>query len=334
MSFIWPAFLVLLLLLPLFVLLYVRMQRRRAALAARYGSFGLVQGAGKEPGVRRHLPFACFLLALAVLIVAMARPQATVNLPRLEGTVILAFDVSASMSADDLEPTRLDAAKIAAQEFVLRQPPTVQVGVVAFSEGGLSVQVPTNTQEEVLAAIDRLTTQAGTSVGSGILASMNVIAADAALASDAPQPTPQDPATEGAAGDAPQYPSAVIVVLSDGENNGEPDPLEAAQVAANSGVRVFTVGLGSPEGATLELDGFTVHTQLQEEALQQIAQLTSGAYFNAAASEELPAIYDQVASQLVVKPEQTEITALLVGAGLALLLIGGLLSLLWFSRMP
>jgi Ca-activated chloride channel family protein len=332
MSFIWPALLSLLLLLPLFVALYLRAQRRRRALAERYGSLGLLQaGAGRGPGARRHIPPALFLAALALLIVALARPQAAVSLPRLEGTVILTFDVSGSMAADDLQPSRLDAAKLAAQEFVRRQPPTVQIGVVAFSEGGLTVQVPTNTQAEVLAAIERLSPQRGTSLGEGILASLNVIAADAATTADAPPPTPAEPGAETA---PPQYPSAVIVLLSDGENNARPDPLEAAQMAAASGVRIFTVGLGSPEGAILQLEGFSVHTRLQEAALQQIAQLSGGAYFSAAAADELPAIYDQVAAQLVIKPEQTEITALVVGAGLLLLLVGGLLSLFWFSRMP
>jgi Ca-activated chloride channel family protein len=331
MSFIWPALLSLLLLLPLFAALYLRAQRRRRALAERYGSLGLLRaGGGAGPGARRHIPPALFLAALALLIVALARPQAAVSLPRLEGTVLLAFDVSGSMAADDLAPSRLDAAKLAAQEFVRRQPPGVQIGVVAFSEGGLTVQVPTNTQEELLAAIERLAPQRGTSLGEGILAALNVIAADAAAAADAP------PAAAGPEGEAepPQYPSALIVMLSDGENNVRPDPLEAAQAAAESGVRIFTVGLGSPEGATLQLEGFSVHTQLQEELLRQIAQVSGGAYFSAAASDQLPAIYDEVAAQLVIKPEQTEITALFVGGGLILLLAGGLLSLFWFSRMP
>lgn len=333
MSFIWPALLSLLLLLPLFAVLYLRAQRRRRTLAERYGSLGLLQtGGGKAPGVRRHIPPALFLAALALLIVALARPQAAVSLPRLEGTVILTFDVSGSMAADDLQPSRLDAAKLAAQEFVQRQPPTVQIGVVAFSEGGLSVQVPTSTKEDVLAAIERLAPQRGTSLGEGILAALNVIAADAAGADGPPTPVATaDPATEA---EPPQYPSAVIVLLSDGENNARPDPLEAAQLAAASGVRIFTVGIGSPEGAILQLEGFSVHTQLQEAELQQIAEISGGAYFNAAAADQLPAIYDQVATQLVIKPEQTEITALFVGAGLLLLLLGGLLSLFWFSRMP
>jgi Ca-activated chloride channel family protein len=330
MSFIWPGLLALLLLLPLCVALYRRAGRRRSLLAARHGGFGAVTGAGgRGPGARRHIPPALFGLALAALIVALARPQAVVSLPRLEGTVILAFDVSASMAADDLAPNRLDAAKQAASAFVRRQPATVQIGVVAFSDGGLAVQAPTSHQSDVLAAIDRLRPQGGTALSAGIGSALNLIAADAAASADGPPPAPTP--TDGP---PPQYPAALIVLLSDGENNARSDPLEAAQLAASSGVRIYTVGLGTAAGAILQLDGFSVNSQLQEEALRQIAAISGGDYFNAADSEDLPRIYDTVAAQLVIKPEQSEITALFAGLGLALLLAGGLCSLFWFSQMP
>jgi Ca-activated chloride channel family protein len=165
--------LLLLLSIPLFVLLYLRLQQRRRRLAASYGSLGLApEAAARGPGARRHLPAAFFLLSLTLLIVALARPQTVINLPRLEGTLILAFDVSGSMAADDLKPTRMEAAKAAARAFVERQPPGVQIGIVAFSEGGFSVQTPTNDPEAILASIDRLTPQRGTSLGQGILASL------------------------------------------------------------------------------------------------------------------------------------------------------------------
>src|SRR5919199_6666366 len=177
MSFIWPQMLALLVLLPLFVGLYLRLQQRRRRLVASYGSLGLVQAAaGRGLGARRHVPPALFLAGLTILIVALARPQAVVSLPREEGTVILAFDVSGSMAADDLKPTRMEAAKAAAREFVQRQPRTVQIGVLAFSDSGFTVQVPTNDQEAILAAINRLTPQSGTSLGQGILDSLNTIA--------------------------------------------------------------------------------------------------------------------------------------------------------------
>src|ERR671933_2421391 len=164
MSFIWPQMLVLLVLLPLFVGLYLRLQQRRRRLVASYGSLGLVQAAaGQRVGARRHIPPALFLAGLTMLIVALARPQTVVSLPRVEGTVILAFDVSGSMAADDLKPTRLEAAKTAARQFVQRQPPSVEIGVVTFSEGGFTTQAPTNEQDLVLAAINRLAVQRGTS---------------------------------------------------------------------------------------------------------------------------------------------------------------------------
>src|SRR5436309_15737486 len=177
MSFIWPPMLLSLLLMPLGVALYVRLQRRRRRLAATYGSLGLVQeAAGRRLGGRRHIPPALFLLGLTLLAVALARPQTVLSLPKVEGTVILAFDVSGSMAADDLKPTRMEAAKAAARAFVQRQPRTVQIGVVGFSDNGFTVQAPTNNQDTILAAINRLTPQRGTSLGQGILASLKTIA--------------------------------------------------------------------------------------------------------------------------------------------------------------
>jgi Ca-activated chloride channel homolog len=335
MSFIWPAMLVTLGLIPLLVLLYVRMQQRRRQLVARYGTLGLVrEAAGRPLGARRHLPPLLLFTGLAVLLMALARPQAVISLPRLEGTVILAFDVSGSMAADDLEPTRMEAAKAAARDFVARQPPTVQVGVVAFSDSGFSVQPPTNDQEAILAAINRLGPERSTSLAHGIISSLNTIFAAEARTSGlysnytpapTPSPTPVPPGV---------YAPAVIVLLTDGENTAPEDPFEAAQVAADRGVRIHTVGIGSPEGAILDLDGFSVHTRLDEAMLQQIAAQTDGAYYNAQNEEELRAIYDNLDTQLVVRPDEMEVTSLFAGAGFLFLLVGGAFSLLWFSRVP
>ncbi|NTU78870.1 MAG: VWA domain-containing protein [Chloroflexales bacterium] len=328
MSFIWPAMLGSLLLLAPLVALYLRTQGRRRALAARYGGFGLAQTAGAGPGPRRYIPPALSLIALLLLGVALARPQAIVSLPRLEGTLVLVVDVSASMAADDVEPTRLEAARAVARELVRRQPATALVGVVAFSDGGLAVQAPTRDQPAILAAIERLSPQRGTSVGEGIMAALNSIAAAGgegpAGTADGPTPTPLPRGT---------YAPAAIVLLSDGENNAQPDPLAAAQAAAERGVRIYTVGVGSAAGTTLQLDGFSVHSRLEEEALRQIAQLTGGAYYGPQDSAGLRGIYDEVAARLVARPEATEVTALFVGAGLLLLLAGGLCSFLWFNRL-
>lgn len=334
MSFIWPLMLLSLLLIPLFVILYWRMQQRRRQLAARYGTLGqLREGAGRPLGRRRHIPPALFLTGLAILLFALARPQTVVSLPRLEGTVILAFDVSGSMAADDLEPTRMEAAKAAALAFVNRQPTSVQIGVVAFSDSGFAVQPPTNDQEAIIAAINRLAPERGTSLGQGMLVAVDTIFVEeeetrlySNLTPTPPaEPTPVPPGT---------YTSAVIVLLSDGENTAPPDPFEAAQHAADRGVRIYPIGIGSAAGTTLEVEGFSVHTQLDESTMQQIAQLTDGVYYNATNEEDLRTIYENLTPEFVVKPETMEVTSLFAGASLLVLLTGGLFSLAWFSRLP
>ena len=334
MSFIWPALLWSLGTIPLLVFLYLRMQKRRSQYAVRYGSLGLVQQAsGRGVGSRRHIPAILFLLGLTILFVALARPQMVLGLPKVEGIVILAFDVSGSMSAEDFEPTRLEAAKIVARDFVSRQPSTVQVGVVAFSESGFSVELPSNDQAAILASIDRLKPQRGTSLASGIIVSLNTIATltgqDPILSADqqseaAPTPAPK-PVAEN---------SAVIVLLTDGENNVNPDPLEAAQLAADRGVRIHTIAVGSVEGVTLEVNGFTVHTKVDEATLQQIAGITEGQYFNAQSQEDLRTIYESIEPHLVIEQDEMEVTAVFAGLSILILLVGGMLSLLWFSHVP
>jgi len=336
MSFIWPLMLVLLILIPLFVVLYLRMQRRRRQAAANYGRLGMVSGTS---GKRRHIPVILFLLGLTILIVALARPQTVMSLPRIEGTVILAFDVSGSMAADDLKPTRMEAAKAAARSFIEQQPPSVRIGVVSFSESGFTVQAPTDDQAAVLAAIERLTPQRGTSLGYGIQMSLNTIAV--AEAGDVPRfysnltptpegtplptPTPMPPGT---------HTSAVIVLLTDGENNTSPDPVTAAQTAADRGVRIYPIGIGSAAGSILHIEGLTIRSKLNEELLNQIAEITDGTYYTADNEQDLKAVYNNLNPQLIIKPEKTEITALLAGVGIVFLLIGGALSLVWFSRLP
>lgn len=340
MSFIWPAMFILLLFIPVCVVLYLRLQRRRQRLAANYGRLGLGQpAADRRLGARRHIPIIFFLSGLTILIVALARPQTVVSLPRIEGTVILAFDVSGSMAADDLKPTRIAAAKAAARDFVEQQPPDVQIGVVSFSESGFSVQAPTNDQGVVLAAINRLSPQRGTSLAYGILTSLKAI--QTAEAREKPQfysnltPTPEgEPAPTPTPVPPGTHTSSVIVLLTDGENNTSPDPLVAAQTAADQGVRIYTIGLGSAAGSILHIEGLSIRSRLNEELLQQIAQITAGSYYTAATEQDLQAIYHNLNPQLVIKPEKTEVTALLAGAGILVLLIGGVLSLVWFSRLP
>ena len=335
MSFIWTSMLWSLILIPLLVLLYLRMQRRRAQIALRYGSLGLVQQAsGRGVGVRRHVPAILFLVGLTVLFVALARPQMVIGLPKVEGIVILAFDVSGSMAAEDFEPNRLEAAKAVAIDFVSRQPSTVKVGVVAFSESGLSVQIPSEDQTAIIDAIERLKPQRGTSLANGIVASLNTIAN---LTGQEPivgfEGADVAPPLNGTPEISPDQ-STVIVLLTDGENNMNPNPVEAALLAAERGVRIHTIAVGSPEGTQLTVNGFTVFTQVDEAALQQISEITQGTYFNAQDEEDLREVYESIEPRLKVEEEAQEVTAVLAGVSILILMIGGLLSLLWFSRVP
>jgi Ca-activated chloride channel family protein len=335
-SFAWPWLLLLLSQIPVGLGLLLMVDGQRLRSAAQFGHLRL-GGATVAPRIRfqRRIVAAFFIAGLATLILAMARPQSVVSLPVSEGTVILAFDVSGSMSATDLKPTRLEAAKAAARDFVRRQPESVVVGVVAFSDSGFSVQAPSNNQDTVLAAINRLAPQRGTSVGRGIVDSLQVIAksledpAEGFYTNRSPDPNAQPtPLPAGS------LKSASIVLLTDGENNEQPDPLTAAMVAAELGVRIYPVGIGTPDGATVTIDGFTVRSRLDPELLGQIASLTGGQYFAADSGDRLQAIYDEIDPTFTLKPQTTELTAIVGGLGLLLLVIGAVSSLAWNGRLP
>jgi Ca-activated chloride channel family protein len=341
MSFIWPTLLLALLCVPLLILLYLRIQQRRRKFAAQYGNLGVARDtSGKRgTGVRRHVPAMIFLTGITLLLISMARPQATVSLPRVEGTVILTFDVSGSMAADDLKPTRMEAAKAAALDFVSNQPSSVLIGVVAFSDGGISVQAPTKNRDETVATIERLVPRRGTSIGNGILVALNTIAVsegDPPILNNANLSSVQSPDQSVTPVPSPQgwYTSAVIVLLTDGENNQSPDPAAATDLAADLGVRIYTVGIGSPEGAIITVEGFTVHSQLNEPMLQYIAETSGGQYYNAGNAEELHQIYNDLEPKLSIKTEEMEVTSIFAGIGLLIFLIGGVLSLLWFGHIP
>jgi Ca-activated chloride channel family protein len=330
MSFIWSSMLGLLILVPVLVLGYLYMQRRRQSIVAKSG-FGLVQ-TGKVTDVRRHYPAAIFLVGLTILIFSLSRPQATVSLPKYEGTVILVFDVSGSMAAEDIDPTRMEAAKRVASDFVQDQPADVRIGVVAFSDGGLSVQTPGVNRENTLMTIERLVPRRGTSLGNGVLVALNTIAVDAG------DPPLIDTNNLSAADDVvttPQgwYPSAVIVLFSDGENNGPPDPLSITDLAIDLGVRIYTIGVGSPQGEDIKVEGMTVHTALNEPLLQQIALTSGGQYYFGGDDIGLRMIYGDLEPTLSIKPEELELTSLLAGLSVLVFLFGGALSLLWYGRV-
>ena len=338
MSFIWSSLLGLLLLVPLLVLAYVLMQRRRRNIVAKSG-FSLVQGETRTPepsvnrtGMRRHIPALVFLFGITILLFSLSRPQATVSLPKYEGTVILVFDVSGSMAADDIAPTRMEAAKAIAYDFVGDQPVDVRIGVVAFSDGGLSVQSPGINREGTLATIERLVPRRGTSLGNGVLVALNTIAVDAG---DPPIINTSNLSTADDVLAAPQgwYPSAVIVLFSDGENNDRLDPVEVTDLAIDLGVRIYTIGVGTEEGTTIKVEGMTIHTQLNEPLLAQVAETTGGRYYFAGDETELRKIYNDLDPALSIKPEELELTSLFAGMSILVFLVGGALSLLWFGRV-
>jgi Ca-activated chloride channel family protein len=337
MTFLWLPLLLAVALIPMGVLAARRIDaRRRGRLATLTGS-GWAPGAASS--VRRtalvdRIPAVLAVAAFVLLAIAIARPQATIPVPRVEGTVVLTFDVSASMAADDVKPSRIEAAKAVAKAIVDRKPPGVVVGVVAFSDSGLSVQTPTADQPTIVAAIDRLGPARGTSLGQGILASLGAIqqaetdtpAGYYSNRSAAPTaaPTPVAPGSDEA---------AAIVLFSDGENNEQPDPVAAAQTAADRGVRIETVGVGTAAGTTLDLDGFRVQTQLDEALLRQVADMTAGTY-QPAAEADPGAVYATLAEHLVARDESIEITAVVAGIGLLLLVVAGVAAMARSGRLP
>jgi Ca-activated chloride channel homolog len=339
MSFIWIDMLWLLLLIPLLVTAYVLIQRRRQKYALRYASLSIVKDAvGRGPGVRRHIPAILFLVGLTIAIIAIARPAATITLPSQQGTIILTLDVSGSMRADDLKPSRLEAAKAAALAFIEKQPKNIRIGVVSFSDNAAIVQAPTVDREALKAAVNRLVTQRGTAIGRGILTSLDSILEEfgekPVVAKQDPFGFPQQPTTPAPQLPQGTYSSAVIVLLSDGESNVGPRPLEIIDEASNRGVRVYTIGVGKPEGTVLGVMGRSIRVRLDEDTLKQIAQKTDANYFRADNETDLQSVYEKLSTRIVFKPEQTELTAWFTALASLLLITAGIFSLLWFNRLP
>jgi Ca-activated chloride channel homolog len=304
------------------VIAYVLLQRRRtAALAA----VGLAQTAGARRGViRRHLPYVLILAAFPLLLGALARPQATIDVPRVSGTVVLVVDASNSMQAKDLLPTRLGAAQEAATTFAETQPDTVDIGVVVFGQQALTTQAPSDNHDEAIAAIKRLKSGGGTSLGQAILAALTVIIGR-------PVMLPEDPSVPQ--NDLGYWGSATIVLFSDGENTAGPDAELAAGVAADAGVHIETVGVGTTKGATVEVDGFQLATALNEELLTAIAAATGGSYHAAGDATSLAESTRSIDLRIGFKEEPVELTGLLSVAAILLLLVGGVLMVRWYGRL-
>lgn len=326
MSFIWPVALIGLALIPLAIIGYRwNLRRRESGRSATRLGHGQVESRSL---VRRHGPPALLLLALAAMLVGFARPQAMIDVPQIQSTVVLAFDTSSSMIAEDLEPTRLDAAKQAAIDFVNAQPGVVEVGVVSFGSGGVVTLRPTDDRVAVVSSINRLQAAGGTSLSQGLFASLSAIA-DGPLLFD-----PEAAGDELPEVDFGSFGSSIIVMFSDGEDTTEQDPTPLAELASSAGIRVFPIGLGTSEGAVIDIDGYSVATTLDEEALQDVAARTNGTYFRAEDVTDLDQITDSVERELVVESEDIEITALFAIAALVIAGAAAALSMRWTGRMP
>jgi Ca-activated chloride channel homolog len=318
MAFIWPEMLWLLVLVPLSVLAYWWLLRRRRRVALRYSGLSLVREAlVKGPGWRRHVPPVLMLLALVALLVAIARPTASVTLPSQQRMVILAMDVSGSMRATDVEPSRMAAAQGAAREFVALQDSGTRIGVVTFAGTALLTQPPTHSKEDVLAAIDRFNFQRATAVGSGILVSLQAIFPD--LEFDLRGTNPRPGTEDNRLGRS---------LDQRGGGGGE-----AARMAAERGVKVYTIGVGTENGEILVGDGWSMRVRLDEESLRAIANVTGAEYFYAGTAPDLKKIYQGLHSKLALETREIEVTALLAGVAAALMLLAAGLSVFWFHRV-
>ena len=348
-SFLWPEFLWLLLLLPLLVLLYVWLLRRKKKIALRYASLSIVREAmGKGQSFRRHIPPLLFLMSLAAMLVASARPSAVVSLPSQRETIILAMDVSGSMRATDVLPNRLVASQNAAKAFLADLPRSVRVGIVAFAGTAAVVQPPTLSREDLVTAIDKFQLQRGTAIGNGIVVSLSELFPDAGidLASmqygrERTRGTSIDQASkDDKAGKkdfvpvAPgSYTSGAIILLTDGQRTTGIDSLEAAKAAADRGVRVYTVGVGTVDGETIGFEGWSMRVKLDEETLKGIARATQAEYFYAGTAADLKKVYETLSSRMAVEKKETEISGLLALIAAALALLSAGLSLAWFNRI-
>lgn len=346
MTFLWPNLLWLMLALPLLVLGYLWLLRRKKKIALRYASLSIVREAmGNGPSLRRHIPPALFLLAMAAMLLAAARPLAIVNLPLQQETIILAMDVSGSMRATDVQPNRLVAAQNAAKAFLKDLKRDVKVGIVAFAGTAQVVQAPTLSREDLVAAIDRFQMQRATAIGNAIVVSLATIFPDAGIEIAQLMPGAQrasgmslDQQNQAAKKEhvpvpAGSYKSAAIILLTDGQRTTGVDTLEAAKMAADRGVKVYTVGIGTVNGETIGFEGWSMRVRLDEPTLKAVAAKTEADYFYAGTAQDLMKVYEKLGSRLTMEKKETEVSGLLALAGAVLALTAAALSLLWFNRI-
>jgi Ca-activated chloride channel family protein len=330
MRFLWPSAFVALALIPLLILLYLWGQRSRRRFAVRYSSLSLVRAAlPKQSRLRRYLPMALLFLALASLVLSLARPVTVMQVPAGRATVMLVLDVSSSMRQDDISPSRMVAAQQAALGFIDKQKDTNQVGIVAFASIAQLVQAPTTDPEELESTILGLTTGRGTAIGEGVVTALDTIAEFGQSAADGAEREIRAGATATPTAED-EYKPDIIVLLTDGNYNAGIDPLEAAQMAADSGVRVYTIGYGTEAGAMgWSAMGRSMMARggafgLDEASLEAIASTTGGEYYTARSAGELQEVFDSLPTALITREETLEISVI-AAAVAALLVIGAVL---------
>lgn len=314
MTFQWPWLLIGLVLIPFLLIVYLVMQWRRRKYAVRFTNLALLsEVVGKGPGIRRHIPPVLFLLALTNLLISLARPEAIIRIPKETTSVMVVLDVSGSMQADDLKPTRMDAAKEAAHTLIDALPENMLVGLASFNTGA-SLNAPLSRDHRMVhQAVDTLYANGGTAIGEGLFIALDQLAT-----------RPSD--------DQGQKGPALVVLLSDGASQAGRSPAQAAERAKNEGIKVYTVGVGQRGASPMLRSGQRV--TLDEQTLQAIAAATEGEYFYAAEASELQKIYADLGSQVSWIEEKTEVTAIFSAIGTVFLIIAGALSLIWFARLP
>ena len=350
MRFLWTDSLWLLAIVPLLIGGYVYVLRRRKRSALRYASLMLLRDAiGPGQWVRRHLPALLVVLALTCALLGLARPTAVLTLPNEHQTIVLAIDVSRSMRAIDIEPSRIAAAQSAVKAFVKDLPANVRVGIVTVAGTAAVAQTPTENREELIAAVDRFQLQRQTAIGSGLLLALTVLLPDSGIdleevvfdsafsrrsggtpLAGADRPARKDndfkPVPPGS------YTSGAVVLMSDGRRTTGPDPLKAAKMAAERGVRVHTIGFGTEGGGQADVDGMSIFMRFDEAALKAIAAITEGQYSHASSADALHKVYKELTAKMVLERKETEVTAFFGAAAALLALVAATLSLLWFHR--
>lgn len=340
MQLLWPGFLYLLLLVPVLIAAYILILRRRRPYAVKFSSLSLIRDSlPKQSQWRRHLPFALFLAALSSLTLALARPTSEISVPSSNSTILLAIDVSRSMCSTDILPSRLEAAKSAALTFVNAQDENAQIGVVAFAGFAALIQPPTQDRALLETAIKNLSTARRTAIGEGILTSLDAIAEfDDSIPSPysgvAPEPLPEG-----------EYVPAIIVVLTDGVSTTGTHPLLAAQLSAERGVRVYTIGFGTDNNTSIPNCGLPPQSadqfggqfgggggfrrEIDEETLKEVAAMTGGSYHLAASADELQQVFENLPTRLITVTETTEVSVIFAAFGALFVALAVVLSMLW-----